>query len=394
MGLSESFLLALIIIFSVPYLLWRALRLEACAPLAIVQIVGGVVLGPGILGALFPAWHQAVFNPQTLVALNGIASWAVMLFVFLAGVELDLADAWRSRRDTGLTAGLALVVPFVFGAMVGAVLLQQSAGWMGAKGNAAQFVFGVGMACAVTALPILVLLLERLEILRTDFGQRVLRYASLDDVAIWAVLAAILLDWERLGRQALFLIAVIPISLALRKLMARLNEADRWFILPIWVALTGFSADWAGLHFMVGAFIAGVVCERRWFALERLDQFRNAQLLAFMPVFFLSTGLRTRWEMGGTTVLLATVALLVAATGGKLLGVRMAGRWLGWRKGESYAIGWLLQTKALIMIIFVNILLDREIISPSLFTALLLMAVFSTVLTIPMVRKRLALLAL
>ena len=393
MGFPESFLLALIIIFSAPYLLWRVLRLEVCAPLAIVQIVGGVVLGPGILGAVFPAWHQAVFNPQTLLALNGIASWAVMLFVFLAGVELDLVDAWRSRRDTGLTAGLALIVPFVFGAIIGALLLQQSAGWMGAKGNAAQFVFGVGMACAVTALPILVLLLERLDILRSPFGQRVLRYASLDDVAIWAVLAAILLDWERLGRQGSFLVAVIPASLALRKLMARLNEADRWFVLPIWVALAGFSADWAGLHFMVGAFIAGVVCERSWFALERLDQFRNALLLAFMPVFFLSTGLRTRWEMGGTTVLLATVALLVAATGGKLLGVQVAGRWLGWRKGESDVIGWLLQTKALIMIIFVNILLDREIISPSLFTALLLMAVFSTVLTIPMVRKRLVLLA-
>ena len=390
MGFSESFLLALIIIFSVPYLVWRVLRMERCAPLAIVQIVGGVVLGPGILGAAFPAWHQAIFNPQTLVALNGIASWAVMLFVFLAGVELDLTDAWRSRRDTGITAGLALMVPFVFGAIVGIFLLQQSTGWMGAKGGAAQFIFGVGMACAVTALPILVLLLERLDILRSPFGQRVLRYASLDDVAIWAVLAAILLDWERLGRQGLFLIAVIPASLALRKLMARLNEADRWFVLPIWVALTGFSADWAGLHFMVGAFIAGVVCERRWFALERLDQFRNALLLAFMPVFFLSTGLRTRWEMGGTTVLLAGLALLVAATSGKLLGVHIAGRWLGWRKGESFVIGWLLQTKALIMIIFVNILLDREIISPSLFTSLLLMAVISTVLTMPMVRNRLA----
>ena len=390
MGFSESFLLALIIIFSVPYLVWRVLRMERCAPLAIVQIVGGVVLGPGILGAAFPAWHQAIFNPQTLVALNGIASWAVMLFVFLAGVELDLTDAWRSRRDTGITAGLALMVPFVFGAIVGIFLLQQSTGWMGAKGGAAQFIFGVGMACAVTALPILVLLLERLDILRSPFGQRVLRYASLDDVAIWAVLAAILLDWERLGRQGSFLVAVIPASLALRKLMARLNEADRWFVLPIWVALAGFSADWAGLHFMVGAFIAGVVCERRWFALERLDQFRNALLLAFMPVFFLSTGLRTRWEMGGTTVLLAGLALLVAATSGKLLGVHIAGRWLGWRKGESFVIGWLLQTKALIMIIFVNILLDREIISPSLFTSLLLMAVISTVLTMPMVRNRLA----
>lgn len=390
MGFSETFLLALIIIFSMPYVFWRLLRLERFAPLAIVQIIGGVMLGPGVLGALFPAWHAMVFNPQTLVALTGIASWAVMIFVFLAGVELDVSEAWDNRRETGLTAALALVVPFAFGSVVGIGLLQLSENWMGAQGNALQMVFGVGMACAVTALPILVLLLERLRILRQPLGQRVLRYASLDDIAIWAMLAAILLDWNRLERQALFFVALIPVAFAYRRLMQNITEDDRWFVAPIWVAACGFAADWAGLHFMVGAFLAGVVSDRAWFTLERLDQFRNTLLVVVMPVFFLSTGLRTKWDMGGIWVWSAALAMLVAAVGGKLLGVQLAGRMLNWRKDEAFVIGWLLQTKALIMIIFANILLDREIIAPSLFTALLVMAVLSTILTIPMVRRKLS----
>ena len=389
MGFSETLLLALLIIFSVPYVVWRLLRLEQVAPLAIVQIIGGVVLGPGVLGAMFPAWHAMVFNAQTLVALTGIASWAVMIFVFLAGVELDVSQAWDNRRETGLTAALALVVPFAFGAVVGIGLLLQSAEWMGAHGNPLQLVLGIGMACAVTALPILVLLLERLGILRKPLGQRVLRYASLDDIAIWAVLAAILLDWNRLERQGLFFAALVPVAFGYRRLMQSIAEDDRWFIAPIWVAACGFAADWAGLHFMVGAFLAGVVSDRAWFTLERLDHFRNMLLLVVMPVFFLSTGLRTKWDVGGLWVCGAAIAMLIAAVGGKLLGVQIAGRMLGWRKDEAFVIGWLLQTKALIMIIFANILLDREIIAPSLFTALLLMAVLSTMLTIPMVRRKL-----
>jgi len=107
-------------------------------------------------------------------------------------------------------------------------------------------------------------------------------------------------------------------------------------------------------------------------------------------VFFLSTGLRTNWNVGGEAVFAAAALLLVASVAGKLIGIRVAGRILRWAPGEASIIGWLLQTKALIMIIFVNILLDKQIISSETFTALLLMAVASTMLTVPMVAPKLA----
>jgi len=262
-------------------------------------------------------------------------------------------------------------------------MLSLGTGWAGPKGATWQVVLGIGMACAVTALPILVLFMEKLDILRQPLGQRILRYASLDDVAIWGVLAVILLDWERVGRQLGYLAAFAVAAWLMRKLMRRLPAGDRWPVGLIWLACSGFAADWSGLHYMVGAFLAGAVLDADMFDQKQMDLFRNHILLAVMPVFFLSTGLRTSWTLGGLTVFAAAALLLAASVGGKLAGIHLAGRILKWEKGEASIIGWLLQTKALIMIIFVNILLDKGVITSVTFTALLLMAVASTMLSIP-----------
>ncbi|MCP5267942.1 MAG: cation:proton antiporter [Zoogloeaceae bacterium] len=384
MNTTELFLIAMAIIFTVPWLVWRLGRTDYWAPLVVVQILAGVVLGPGVLGRVFPDYYQFVFTPAVVQSLNGLAWWAVMLFVMIAGVELDLKQAWRHRRESGITAGLALGTPLLLGCAAAAVLLA-SPGWIGTQAMAWQFILGVGMACAVTALPILILFMEKLGILRQPMGQRILRYASLDDIAIWGVLALVLMEWERVGRQLGFLVAFVLVGYLFRQLMQKLAERDRWYVALIWLAVCAFGADWAGLHFMVGAFLAGAIIDAEWFDQEQMDQLRHHVLLVMMPVFFLSTGLRTNWGVGGEAVFFAAALLLVAAVAGKLIGVHLAGRILRWAPGEAGIIGWLLQTKALIMIIFANILLDKDIITSETFTALLLMAVASTMLTVPMV---------
>lgn len=116
---------------------------------------------------------------------------------------------------------------------------------------------GISMGCAVTALPILVLLMEKLDILRQPMGQRILRYASL--------------DWERVGRQVGFLIALAVLTVPYRRLMAWLSPGDRWYVALIWLVLCSFGSDWAGLHFMVGAFLAGVVMDAHWFEQKKMD---------------------------------------------------------------------------------------------------------------------------
>ena len=390
MATSEIFLIAMLIIFTIPYAIWRLGKTDYYAPLVVVQIIAGILLGPGVLGAVLPDYYTLIFkaDPKVMPMLNGIAQWAVMLFVMIAGIELDLKKAWQHRGEGALTAGLALGVPLVFGSIVALGMLAFP-GWIGTEARTWQFVVGIGMACAVTALPILILFMEKLEILRQPLGQRILRYASLDDIAIWGVLATILMDWTRVGRQCTFLLSFAIATYLFRKWMAKLAERDRWYVSVIWLAACGFAADWSGLHFMVGAFLAGAVMDAAWFEQEKMDLLRHHVLLVMMPVFFLSTGLKTTWEVGGIAVFIAAAVLLVASVAGKLTGIHLAGKILGWEKGEASIIGWLLQTKALIMIIFVNILLDKHIITSASFTALLLMAVASTMLSVPMVHPRL-----
>jgi len=389
MSTTEIFLIAMAIIFSVPYLVWRLTDIDYYAPLVVVQIIAGILLGPGVLGKFFPEYYTFVFSAPVVQSLNGIGWWAVMVFVCIAGIELDLHEAWKHRRESGITAGLALGVPLVFGCLAGAGMLGFP-GWIGAKAQDWQFVVGVGMACAVTALPILILLMEKLEVLRQPIGQRILRYASLDDIAIWGVLAVIMLDWTRVGKQLGFLLAFALAAFVFRRLMLRIPARDRWFAMLIWLTLCGFGADWSGLHYMVGAFLAGAIMDSHWFDQKQLDALRHNVLLVVMPVYFLSTGLRTNWQVGGAAVFVAAGVLLAASVSGKLIGIHIAGRLLKWQPGEASIIGWLLQTKALIMIIFVNVLLDKQIITNETFTALLLMAVASTMLTVPMVAPKLA----
>ncbi|HMS26973.1 MAG TPA: cation:proton antiporter [Burkholderiaceae bacterium] len=389
---TEIFLIAMLIIFSLPYFVWRVAKADYYAPLVVVQIIAGILLGPGILGAAYPDYYKFVFNPQVVQSLNGIAWWAVMLFVMIAGVELDLKKAWEHRRESTITAGLALGTPLLFGCVAAVTFLvgpMADSAWMGTKAMTWQFILGIGMACAVTALPILILLMEKLGILRQPIGQRILRYASLDDIAIWGVLAIILLDWTRVGRQLGFFVVFAVMTIAYRKLMVALEERDRWYVALVWLVICSLAADWSGLHFMVGAFLAGAVMDAHWFNQDRMDMLRQHVLLVIMPVFFLSTGLKTNWTVGGAMVFAAAAILLLASVSGKLAGIHLAGKVLKWGTGEASIIGWLLQTKALIMIIFVNILLDKDIITNETFTALLLMAVASTMLTVPMVYPKL-----
>ncbi|HVE54879.1 MAG TPA: cation:proton antiporter [Ramlibacter sp.] len=385
---AASILLAMAVVFAIPYAVWRMARTEYVAPLLVVQILTGLALGPGMLGNLSPALYATLFPAPVLQVLGGLALWGVVLFIWMAGIELDLRQAWGFRFESGITAGLCLGVPLLFGCAVG-LLMALGPGWAGSGASQWQFVLGIGMACAVTALPVLILVLEKLDLLQHPIGQRVLRYASLDDVAIWVVLAAILLDWEALGRQALFLAGFGLAATVVRATLPRLREADRWYLGLVLLIASALAAEWAGLHYMVGAFLAGVIVDKAWLGAAQLHQLRQAVLLVLMPIYLLMTGLRTQWGLGQPAVLVAAAGLVLAAVGGKLLACRLAGKLLGWSAKEASVIGWLLQTKGLVEIVFATILLDRRIISAETFTALLLMAVVSTTLAIPLVRRRL-----
>ncbi|PWN58302.1 cation/H(+) antiporter, partial [Chryseobacterium phosphatilyticum] len=136
----------------------------------------------------------------------------------------------------------------------------------------------------------------------------------------------------------------------IRKLISSAKDEDRWIYGLLWLALCSLGADWAGLHYMVGAFLSGAVLDSKWFKIEKMDAFRNNILISIMPFYFLSTGLKTTWEMGGAGAFVASGILLAVSVAAKILGMVASGRILNWELSESLLIGWLLQTKALILI--------------------------------------------
>lgn len=386
---TEIYLFVLLGIFLIPFLIWRIFRTDGYAPLVVVQILTGVAFGPGIFGHFFEKQYSTLFTPDTTKMLGGVATLAVISFVFTAGVEVDIRKAWAMRKDSLTTSFFALVTPLIVGAIAAAVLSMDKK-WVGGNAHEWQFVLSVGMALAVTALPILVLLLEKMDILKSDIGIRSLRYASFDDVAIWAVFAIIIMDWERLFRQFSFLIFYCVISYFIMKYAYKIKQQDRIYFSLFWLLSCAYLADWSGLHYLVGGFLAGFVLKEEWLGEEILLEMRKWVLLVLMPVFFLNTGLRTQWELSDISVLYIAVILFAVQAVGKISGVSIAGKMLGWERRETVTIGWLLQTKALIEIIFCTIMLDKGIISAPMFTALLFMAIISTVATTPIVSRRLS----
>lgn len=386
---TENYLLILLGIFLVPYLIWRLFRTDKHAPLVVVQIVAGICFGPGIFGNYFPDLYSDVFSPDTVKMMSGVATWAVVLFVATAGIEINLSEARRNWKETITTASSALFTPLIVGIPL-MVALSFGDRWMGEDAQQWQFVLAAGMALSVTALPILVLLLDRMSLLKTDIGVRCLRYASFDDVAIWTVFAIIMLDWDKVTRQIVFLTLYIFAASLIRKYAYKVSQQDRMPIFLAWVVFCALFADWAGLHYIVGGFLAGLILDDEWFGKEAVVQFRNYVLLLIMPIFFLSTGLRTEWELNNPIVIGLAVVLFCVQAFGKILGIRIAAIVNKWDKKEATTIGWLLQTKALIEIIFCTMMLDKGIISAQMFTALLFMAIFSTVATTPVVTRRLA----
>jgi len=385
----QLFLLALFLIYIIPICLWKIGRTDYFAPLVTIQILMGIVMGPGILGHFSQDTYEIIFSPAVIQLLNGLAFWAVMLFVFLAGIELDLHSLKNNRKDTLITNVLAIGVPLLFGSICAIFLIKIFPDLGGSKTSTWQFALGIGMACAVTALPILVLFMEKLKILRMPIGQRILRYASLGDIFLWSVLAVILLNWNSLLLQLLFLLVYFLTGFYFRKIIPQLKYDEKIYASLIWLILCAFGADYCGMHFMVGAFLAGAFLDIDWFTSEKIDSLRLHVLILLMPIFFLSTGLKTNWQLSGYIVIGIALIMFFAQLLGKFIGIKIASSLLGWEKGETSIIAWLLQTKALIEIIFVNILLDKEIISNQMFTVMLLMALMSTMCTIPMVMPKL-----
>jgi Kef-type K+ transport system membrane component KefB len=356
-------------------------------PLAIVQILSWILIWPAIFWSIFPDLYHYIFTKEVLSPLQWIAWIGVISFIWLSGLEIHFIDIHKNKKDTFITAGLWFLFPLIIWALF-SFLLSHFDGWMGQKATVWQFVLVWWLAVSVTALPILALFLEKYGILRKELWQRIMRYAAFDDIFIWTLLSIILLQWNKIILQVLFFIGLFICTQVMYFVLWKMqNKQEKLVVWLLWMLFISFFADYSGLHFIVWAFLAWVVLPISHFWEENIDSLRKFVLLLLMPVFFLLTGIKTNWELWGIWILVVWIIFSLIAIWGRILWIFAASKLLKWKTNDTSLIWWFLQTKGLIEVIFISILLERQIISSATFTALLIMAIISTCLTQPMTRK-------
>lgn len=431
-GLKPPYILLVqaCIIVAFPYFLWRTLRFGAVLPLGVVQILAGVLLGPAIFGFIDatllnpspPPFDpskavNACTNPQARELFNAlfgrtcyngqlvdrsgaiaaVANIAVCLFGFLAGTDADKELIRKSGKSIVSIGFNGFVFGWLLAAVAGYIIYLTVPRALGGKADWLNFSMGYGLVIAVSALPVLALILRGLEITRRRMGAVALASASIADTMMWVGLGItvalalggslpVALTRAFLG-GALSIVFIKYVASPWLERMLR-NEAPESAIITITAlsifvasAITGITE----LHPVLGAFIAGYFLpdKVRELASHRIDQ---TTVLILMPFFFLNTGLRTDFALYDPTVwILFTVSTFLCVFG-KMIGHGVAARLTGESWPFAMSIGLLLQTKGLMGLIVLNVFFEKEVISQLMFSAAVLMCIASTALTTPLMR--------
>jgi Kef-type K+ transport system membrane component KefB len=390
-------LLAWLVIIVVARALGSAFRLIG-QPRVIGEMIAGILLGPSLLGRMAPALSAYVFSSTTLLLLSTIAQIGIILYMFLVGIQLDM-KVLRRRLGTSMAISLAsIVAPFVLGALL-ALWLYPALSTRSVP--LTEFVLFMGVAMSVTAFPVLARILTDRHMQTSRVGTIALASAAAGDVTAWCLLAFVVSVARAQPSQALLTVVLTggfiafifllarPVIRWLAQRQPRRSPATAGAILITCAALVaGLATERIGIHALFGAFLVGVVVPHDSVLADDVRNKLEDSIARFLlPVFFAFTGLRTQIGLVHSfRGWLICILIIATASVGKFGGGFAAARATGsdWR--EAASLGVLMNTRGLMELIVLNIGLDLGVISPTLFTMLVLMAVVTTVSTTPILK--------
>jgi len=361
------------------------------------EIVGGILIGPSVLGRYAPHAFANLFPISSLGLFEMISTLGLILFLFLIGSELDYEHLREQRFTATLASLMSMLLPFALGALASPMLYSRFAP---AGVGKLPFVLFLGIAMSITAFPVLARILEERQMHSTPLGAMAMMCAAVDDVSAWSLLAVAMTllpsqsNAITIAHRALWLGAYLCIMLfvvrPLGSWLARRNHEIRLSyellgLIFVVVFLSAAATDAIGVHPLFGAFLAGLCFPRvrRWQQTlrSRLDVIVS---LILLPLFFALTGLKTRLDLlSGLQVWLWTGVVLLLAVLGKVGGAVAAARWTGYDWRSSIALGALLNTRGLVELIVLNIAYNAHVFSPTLFTMMVIMALVTTMMTVP-----------
>jgi len=369
-------------------------------PAVIGEIVAGIILGPSLLGLLFPHVFHFIFPVESLSNLRFLSQIGLILFMYIVGMELDGQLLRKQAFDALIISHSSILIPFTLGIGLSMLLYQN---YSGTETSFLPFALFMGIAMSVTAFPVLARIIRDQKLSETKLGILVISCAASDDITAWCLLA-VLVAFIRSGSgiNGLFIMGMVvvyiffmlvPLRLLLKQIKnyyekGKIGHSTFMSILFIILLFSSYCTEVIGIHALFGAFLAGVIMPKNDAIRKRItERISDVGIVMLLPLFFVYTGLRTQVGMlNSGTLWLNFSMILICAVAGKLGGSALVARLLGQTNRDSLSIGVLMNTRGLMELIVLNIGFDLGILSTSIFSMMVLMALITTMMTSPILR--------
>jgi Kef-type K+ transport system membrane component KefB len=392
-----SLLLMQIVVIVLASKLLASLVSKIGQPVVIGEVIAGILLGPSVLGHFWPGVSQFLFQPASLPNLNFLSQLGLILFMFIIGLELDIQLLKHKAHTAVVVSHASIIIPFAMGVSLAYFIYERFA-----PAHISFLAFGLfmGIAMSITAFPVLARILHERGLTKTALGSLAITCAAADDVTAWCILAAVIAIVQAgSGISALFTVLlsifyVIAMLKIVRPWLERLESQytsteslNKTFAVVAFVVLflSALTTEVIGIHALFGAFLAGAsMPAQASFRKMLAARIEDVSLVILLPLFFAFTGLKTQIGLlnDGTTWLVCGLIIFVAVAG-KFGGSSLAAKFTGQSWSDSFAIGALMNTRGLMELIVLNLGYDLGVLSPTVFTMMVLMALITTFMTAP-----------
>ena len=396
---SIGILLLQIIVILITCRLFGWLFAKMQQPTVIGEIVAGIVLGPSVLGHLLPSVSAFLFPLDSLQNINMLSQFGLILFMFAIGMELNITEVRQKLKETILISHTSTIFPFFLG-MVTAYFLYNKYAYESTP--FLSFALFVSIALSITAFPVLARIIQEKGLTKAHLGTISLASAANGDITAWCLLAVVVAIAQagsmlsaiyNIGFSFIYLLLMFTVIRPFLRMIGHIYHnkevVDKGLVAFMFLLLivSSYLTEILGLHALFGAFVAGVVMpDNIKFRKIMTEKVEDVSLALFLPLFFVSTGLRTEigllnspelWYMCGIFILVAII--------GKFGGSLVAARFVGETWKDSLYIGSLMNTRGLMELVVLTIGYDMKILTPPIFVMLVLMTLVTTFMTTPLI---------
>jgi Kef-type K+ transport system membrane component KefB len=367
-------------------------------PAVVGETVAGIILGPSLLGLLFPGVFHFIFPMESLPSLRFLSQIGLILFMFIVGLELDNRLLRKQAFEAVIISHASIIIPFCFGIFISSFLYPRYASH---QTGFFPFSMFMGIAMSITAFPVLARIIRDRKLTDTRLGILAISCAASDDVTAWCILAILIaLIRSGSGMNGLWVVSLVILYSAI--MLVPVRKGLEWIqsvyekqkisyntlmaILFSILLLSSWCTEVIGIHALFGAFLAGLIIPKNNEVQTRvISRISDLTLVMLLPLFFVYTGLRTHAGILNSGALwISFFYILICAVAGKFGGSALVARALGKSWTDSLSIGALMNTRGLMELVVLNIGYDMGILSTEIFSLMVFMALLTTMMTSPL----------